>query len=549
VVSRLHISEHIYDRLGVTPGVAWRRPRRRRAEDGLPAAVVTPQDPRWIEMTRGVNRRWRAYPGSVWLPTTTRHVLSAVRDALRRGDVVTVRSGGQCDEDWVCHREVDTIIDLSQMTQVGYDARHNAISVEAGASLMHVLATLYRAWGVALPVAACSGVAVGGHVVGGGYGMLSRLHGLAVDYLYGVEVVVVDKHRRARVVTATREPRDPHRDLWWAHTGGGGGNFGVVTRYLFRGPGVRGRCPSEFLPRPPAEMYVASVGLNWSDVTETSFVRLVSNFGAWQEAHSAADGECRGLFGTLKLTKRTTDQNHRSVGQIGLVVYADATTQWARHAVEQYVRNVFERVSVMQRPLVSRTGVHEPMPQLAGVVRLPWLRATQQLTASVADRRSDIKSAYHRVGYTPQQAAVLFRWLTDRQYHNPNALVQLDSYGGAVNGIAAEQTAESHRDSVMVARYQTYWSDPFGDSMHRTWLRGLYQAVYAETGGVPVAGVATQGCSVNYPDADLSNPVWNTSGVAWSTLYYGGNYPRLQEVKRRYDPCGVFWHHQAIEAA
>ena len=46
--------------------------------------------------------------------------------------------------------------------------------------------------------------------------------------------------RRARSVVATRESSDPNRDLWWAHTGGGGGNFGVVTRYWFRSPGAAG---------------------------------------------------------------------------------------------------------------------------------------------------------------------------------------------------------------------------------------------------------------------------------------------------------------------
>ncbi|HET9257222.1 MAG TPA: hypothetical protein VFO16_18765 [Pseudonocardiaceae bacterium] len=72
---------------------------------------------------------------------------------------------------------------------------------------------------------------VGGHVSGGGWGMLCRQYGLIIDHLYAVEVVVVDATGKARTVVATRERNDPNRDLWWARTGGGGNSFGVVTRY------------------------------------------------------------------------------------------------------------------------------------------------------------------------------------------------------------------------------------------------------------------------------------------------------------------------------
>jgi len=60
---------------------------------------------------------------------------------------------------------------------------------------------------------------MGGHVPGGGFGPLSRLYGQLSDHLYAVETVVVDENGKAKAVTATREEDDPHRDLWWAHTG------------------------------------------------------------------------------------------------------------------------------------------------------------------------------------------------------------------------------------------------------------------------------------------------------------------------------------------
>ena len=107
-----------------------------------------------------------------------------------------------------------------------------------------------------------------GHFSGGGVGFLSCLHGLSINHLYGVEVVVGDAHGRARAVVATRNHDDPNRDLWRAHTGGGGGNFGIVTRYLFRSPGVRGSDPAKLLPTPPAEVLVTAVSWPWAQMTQ-----------------------------------------------------------------------------------------------------------------------------------------------------------------------------------------------------------------------------------------------------------------------------------------
>jgi hypothetical protein len=88
----------------------------------------------------------------------------------------------------------------------------------------------------------------------------------AADHLYGVEVVVVDAAGAARSVVATREPSDPNRDLWWAHTGGGGGNFGVVTPYWFRSPGARAGDPAALLPKAPDSMLTFRVAWSWEDI-------------------------------------------------------------------------------------------------------------------------------------------------------------------------------------------------------------------------------------------------------------------------------------------
>jgi FAD/FMN-containing dehydrogenase len=64
-----------------------------------------------------------------------------------------------------------------------------------------------------------------------------------------------------------------------------------------------------------------------------------------------------------------------------------------------------------------------------------------------------------------------------------------------------------------------------------------------------VPGEVVDGCYVNYPDADLSDPMWNTSGVPWHGLYFKDNYARLQRAKSAWDPGEVFRHRQSVRPA
>lgn len=174
--------------------------------------AVMPDDPRYADLVlRGQNRRYVGKPDHVDVVTSTEQVVQAVQKAVRDGKRIAVRGGGHCFEDFVDSSDVEVVLDMSRLADVDFDPRHRAFSIGAGATLEHVYRTLYYGWGVTVPGGGCLGVGVGGHFSGGGYGPLSRLHGSVVDHLYGVEVVVVDRSGRARLVTATRD--GPHRDL------------------------------------------------------------------------------------------------------------------------------------------------------------------------------------------------------------------------------------------------------------------------------------------------------------------------------------------------
>ncbi len=226
---------------------------REAAVDGRIGSIrIGPDDPRYLAVVdKRFNKRYRASPDYFRLVSSTDQVVSAVEEGVRDGRRLAVTSGGHCLEGFVSDAEVRVIIDVSPMKRVYYDVVRGAVAVEAGATVGETFRALFETWGVVIPLGEYPEIGMGGHVVGGAFGFLCRQLGLAADYLYAVEVVTVDGGGRASSVVATRETADPHRDLWWAHTGGGGGNFGVVTRYWFRSPGASGDDPVRLLPRAP----------------------------------------------------------------------------------------------------------------------------------------------------------------------------------------------------------------------------------------------------------------------------------------------------------
>lgn len=499
------------------------------AEVPEPAPVkIRPGDPRYDSLLRGNNFRFVGQPDEIRVVGSTDQVVRAVAEAVRTGRRVAVRSGGHCFENFTADPAVRMLLDLSPMAAVGYNAGMRAFAVQPGATLGQVYRTLFKGWGVTIPAGSCPGVGAGGHFAGGGYGALSRRYGSVVDHLYGVEVVVVDRDGTARAVVATRAPDDPHRDLWWAHTGGGGGNFGVVTRYWLRSPGATGD-PSRLLPASPREMLECVLAWSWEGMTEQAFTRLVRNFGTWHEHNSAPGSRSAGLYAIFLLS-------HRSAGYFSLVAQIDADLPGADGLVTDFVSAV-----------TAGTGV-EPMVNTRRT--MPWLhKMTWPGTGEAGDattRRYKIKAAYLRRSLTDRQLAAVHGNLTNAT-GSPEGSMLLVGYGGQVRAVSPGATAIAQRDVVMKAVYGTTWTDEADDAANVAWTRDFYRDVYADTGGVPVPGEVNDGSYINYPDADLVDPAWNTSGVPGRTLYYKDNYPRLQQVKARWDPRGVFQHALAVE--
>lgn len=477
-------------------------------------SCVEPGDALYGLLARRGFARWIGTPDRIYLPETTDEVAEAVGHAFREGKRLAIRSGGYCAEDFVDGPHVTAVIDLARMNEVAFDKDLNAFSVRCGAILEDVNREFFLRWGVVVPAGRCPTLGVGGHITSGGYGVLSRKLGLVADYLYAVEVVTVDADGQPAIIRATCEQSDPNRDLWWAHTGGGGGTFGVVTRYWLRRRDATGSQAELLLPPAPSLMLDFSCEWPWDEMDEDRFVRLVRNHAEWCSRNSVSGTANERVYSDLLLTTRGM-AHHRMIGQ--------AHGKDADLLLDSLISEVSDGVGRPTR--VSRTW-------------MPFLTSTQSDQGREKQNRFKLKSGYRSEPLGDDQVRIIHRYLAQPSPPGFRAAVSQKSWGCRINDTAPDATSVATRNATMNITYAADWVSARDDAANDDWVRRLYSDVYQRTGGVPDS---SDGAYVGYADKDLADPSLNR-GAPWYELYFKHNYARLQEVKRRYDRHDFFRH-------
>jgi FAD/FMN-containing dehydrogenase len=190
----------------------------------LRGSLFQPQDVGYDDARSIYNAMIDRHPAFVVRCANVADVIRCVNFARENKITVAIRGGGHngpglgtCDD--------GLVIDLSGMRGVRVDPAAKTVRVDGGCTLGDMDHATH-AFGLAVPTGIMSTTGVGGLTLGGGLGHLARSFGLTVDNLLEVDVVLAD----GRLITANA---NQNQDLYWA-VRGGGGNFGVVTSFLFR---------------------------------------------------------------------------------------------------------------------------------------------------------------------------------------------------------------------------------------------------------------------------------------------------------------------------
>ena len=498
-------------------------------------------DPRFQALEGGHNLRWPLSPAdepdSIELCESAEDVVSTLQQIVDSGRRPTIRSGGHCYEDFVSNNPGGAILDLSFLTTPRMPSDGGRYRISCGTRLGDAYLDLFKRYNVTIPGGSCVNVGAGGHISGGGYGVLSRLLGLTVDWLTGVEIVTINEAGKAALL---RADKNTCADLFRACRGGGGGNFGVITGFLF-----------DKLPPPPKEVATGGISFDWANMSEARFADILMKFGDYCRTRGK-DEDTWGLFAAL-------DLSHVSAGRFGLVLqFCDSRGTCQDLTVLNDFLDRFQDCHPLPEhaptpgshipPQTSVAG--RPCPGSRSLKIVPWLEATVRGGGSNRSR-AKYKSTYMRENFTAAEAKCIYKHLKRPVpgVKGGHAVLAVDSYGGAVNkSVLIDETSVPQRASTMKLQFQAYWSDPQEDAGYLQWMRDFYTDLYSggnvpmRFAGTPYPGKQYEGCYINYPDKDmLAYPFW-------PQLYYGDGdlYSFLQGVKQRYDPHNVFHHAMSI---
>ena len=403
-------------------------------------------------------------------------VMTTIAFARDTGLPLAVRGGGH-NGGGLGSVDDGVVLDLGDMNGVRVDPEARTVRVEGGATWGKVDHAAH-AFGLAVPSGIISTTGVGGLTLGGGLGHLTRKHGLTIDNLLEVDIVLAD----GRMLTASEHE---HSDLFWA-VRGGGGNFGVVTSFLFRAHPVHS---------------VVGGPTFWSLDDAADVMRWYRDF------IREAPLDLNGFFAFLTVPPGPPFPEHLHGRKVCGIV-------WCYSGPPERAEEVFAPVASFGQPLMH--GVHTmTVPQLQSAFDGIYPPGHQWYwRADFFDELSD--------------AAIEEHVTHGSRMPTMQSSMHLYPIDGAAHEVANDATPWSYRQASWAQVIVGVDPDPAQAETLADWAKAYWQALHPHSAG---------GAYVNFMMDEGQDRVRAT---------YSDNYPRLARIKAAYDPDNLFRVNQNI---
>jgi hypothetical protein len=447
---------------------------------GLRGELIQRSDPDYEEARKLYNAMIDKRPLLIARCADVADVIAAVRFG-RENDLLTAVRGGGHNGPGLGSCNDGLVIDLSLMKGVRVDPTRRTVRAEAGCT-QGAVDHAAHAFGLAVPAGIVSSTGIAGLTLGGGHGYLSRKYGLTIDNLLEADVVLAD----GRLVTASATQ---HEDLFWALRGGGG-NFGVVTSFLYQA-------------HPVSTVYGGPIFFDLNDATRVmkwfrQFVPQASlDLSPFLHLGTIPSGEPfpKDLWG-----KKTC----------ALVVCYTGPMDKAEEAI---------------KPI--RQALPPPILDVAGPMPFP---ALQSMFDPLLPKGMQWYWKGDFVRELPDRAIELHIEHI-RKVPTEGSLAHLYPIDGAVHKVGRHETAWSCRDATWSMVICGIDPDSANAPALTAWAKGYWNALHPYN---------LKGAYLNFMMEEGEDRIRAT---------YGENYDRLAAIKQKYDPANFFRVNQNIKPA
>ena len=446
---------------------------RLRAE--LAGEVIAPGDSEYERARLVFNPQVDRRPAAVVRPVDADEVAHVVSFAGAQGLELAVRSGGHS---YAGHGVSNggIVLDLSALKTLELDSGTRIADAQTGLTSAE-LTTAAHAHGLAIGLGDTGSVGIGGLTLGGGIGYLVRKHGLTIDDLLAAEVVTAD----GRVLQVDAE-HDP--DLFWAIRGGGG-NFGVATRFHYRLHPV-GTVTGGMLVLPAtAEVVAEFVAAAEAAPEELSTIATVI---------------------TAPPLPFLPNEHHGKLVLLAMLVHAGD-------------------LGAGEQAIAPFRSLATPIADLVGPMPYPQVYPPENPDYRP---RSAARTMFVDRVDRPVAEEILVRLNASAA---PMRAVQLRVLGGAMTRVPVDATAFAHRQSRIMVNLAAIYQDAADAPVHEAWVTDAAAALRQADAGAYVNFLADEG--EERVHAAYPGPTWE----------------RLSAVKRVYDPGNLFRLNQNVRPA
>jgi FAD/FMN-containing dehydrogenase len=445
--------------------------------DELKGRLIEPTDPDYDQVRTVMVGDVDRHPVAIARVANAGDVARVIRFASENGLELAVRSGGHSGAGHST-TEGGIVIDVRDLKQLDFDVASRTAWAGSGLTAGEYTAAAVE-HGLATGFGDTGSVGLGGLILGGGVGYLVRKHGLTIDSLLAAEVVTADGE-------ILEVDESSHPDLFWAIRGGGG-NFGVVTRFKLRLQPLDGIVGGMLILPATAETIAGFIAASEAAPEELSTIANVMN---------------------LPPMPFVAEEHHGKIAIMGMICYA-GDAEAGERAVAPF-RALAEPLADMVKP----GPLTDMYPEFEAEGEYRPIAAARTLFMD----RVDLPTAAHIVERLNASDASL-------------RAVQLRVLGGAMARVATDATAFAHRDKPILGNVAAFIDAPEQRAEREAWVEALTADLRGDDHTAYVNFLEDEG-SARVHDA-----------------YPAGTWERLAAIKQRYDPTNLFRLNQNVPPA